>query len=77
MLLEDFPLDSVTSDIGELEGVECLRGLEQLEVVNLEGNPVCELAEFRTHLLKILPHLRELNGRQLEEGIAQLQHFRV
>jgi len=44
------------NNITELEGLFSLRG-SPVEVLRLEGNPVCQIGGLREKLVNILPHL--------------------
>ena len=43
-------------DITELEGLFSLRG-SPVEVLQLEGNPVCQIGGLREKLVNVLPYL--------------------
>ena len=57
---------TVVLDIADLSSIEeCLAGLAKLEVLNLQGNPLCESekgVELGTRVKQLLPKLTELNG---------------
>ena len=51
-------------DITDVRCLEVLKGLK-LEVLNVEGNPLCKQTDLRKMLSEMMPSLRELDGTQI------------
>jgi len=54
--------------LADYSALEPLRSCPYLEVVSMEGNPVCELPNYRAHVLAVAPRLTALDGRTVGES---------
>ncbi len=59
------PMSILISQVESLEDLHYLSDLPQLQVVNLEGNPVMLQPNARQHVIYRVPHLRILDNKVL------------
>ena len=59
-------LDLGNNAIRRFEDVHVLKELNQLCNINFQGNPICDVDNYKTTLLEMIPTLRILDGQPVE-----------
>lgn len=57
--------------IHDMSGLEELAGMTELVNLYLEGNPVCHMPTYRSHILTLLPALQILDGKKVTDEDRQ------
>ncbi|GAB1605344.1 protein tilB homolog [Argonauta hians] len=72
-------LDLTVNFIGEITSISCLRHLVFFNELYLMGNPCADYEGYRDYVIVKLPHLKNLDGRNIEksERILAIQNFKA